>query len=116
MPLIKSAIKKLRKDKKRAAHNLALKRRYKELIKKALREPTEKNKKAAVSAIDKAAKRNVIHKNKAARLKSRVMKTRKGKVEKGKEGKKEKKKRDTRKKKTAKSKKKSAKSADEKGK
>lgn len=84
MPIIKSAIKKLRKDKKRTVRNKALKRRYKDLVKKALGEPTEENIKKAVSVIDRAAKRNIIHKNKASRLKSRVMKPRKKKVEKGK--------------------------------
>lgn len=103
MPIIKSAIKKLRKDKKRTVRNKALKRRYKDLVKKALGEPTEENIKKAVSVIDRAAKRNIIHKNKASRLKSRVMKPKKKKVEKGK-GKKAKKKRETRKEKIVKEK------------
>lgn len=83
MPLIKSAIKKLRQDKKRTLRNRGLKKRYKELTKKALSETADKSVRAAVSAIDKAAKRHVIHKNKAARLKSRVMKAKKVKPKPG---------------------------------
>ena len=74
MPVTKSAKKKLRKDRKRTIRNKILKERYKRLLKKALKDPKEENIRRAVSAIDKAAKRHVIHKNKAARLKSRVMK------------------------------------------
>lgn len=83
MPLIKSAIKKLKQDKKRTLRNRGLKKRYKELTKQALGEPTDKAVRAAVAAIDKAAKRRVIHKNKAARLKSRVMRAKKVKPKSG---------------------------------
>lgn len=78
MPNIRSAKKKMRKDVKRTKQNDF----YREAIKKAVQlvaklkgkeEASEKAKKT-VSLIDKAAKRKTIHKNKAARLKSQVMK------------------------------------------
>jgi small subunit ribosomal protein S20 len=77
MPNIRSAKKKMRKDVKRTKQNSF----YNDAIKKAIQlvtklkgkeEAGEKAKKT-VSIIDKAAKRKVIHKNKAARLKSKVM-------------------------------------------
>ncbi len=82
MPNTKSAEKKLRQDKKRTLIN----NRYREAIKrtkKQLRKAIEKGMDKAkikellekfYSVVDKAAKRNVVHKNKAARLKSKATK------------------------------------------
>jgi len=77
MPNIKSAKKKMRKDVKRTKHNVF----YREAIKKAVKfiskikgEKTNEQISKTVSLIDKASKKKIIHKNKAARLKSRVMK------------------------------------------
>ncbi len=75
MPLIRSAIKKLRKDRKRTLVNKAKKEGLKDLIKKARKQKTPASLKAVFSALDKAAKTNLIHKNKASRLKSRLSKT-----------------------------------------
>lgn len=72
MPLIKSAIKKLRKDQAREARNKKRELDFKALIKKAREKPTPVNLKTVFSALDKAAKVHLIHKNKAARLKSRL--------------------------------------------
>lgn len=72
MPIIKSAIKKLRKDIKRYKVNRAKKDLAKNLIKKAEKSKTAENIKWAISAIDKAAKAHLIHKNKASRLKSKL--------------------------------------------
>jgi len=74
MPIIKSAIKKLRKDRKRTIRNKARKENLKALIKKVRIEKTPENLQAVFSALDKAAKTNLIHKNKASRLKSRLSK------------------------------------------
>ncbi|MBI2036468.1 30S ribosomal protein S20 [Candidatus Microgenomates bacterium] len=74
MPIIKSAIKKLRQDRKRTKINRAKKENLKELIKKAKKSKTAEAVKKAQSAIDKAAKTHLIHKNKAARLKSALSK------------------------------------------
>jgi len=72
MPIIASAKKKLRQDKKRTDQNRELKLNLKSLLKKATKAKTEKAVRAFFTAADKAAKKNIIHKNKAARLKSRV--------------------------------------------
>lgn len=74
MPIIKSAIKKVRKDKSRTARNKKRGLDLKSLIKKARTTKSEKNLQAVYSALDKAAKVKLIHPNKAARLKSRLSK------------------------------------------
>lgn len=74
MPIIKSAIKKVRKDKTRSARNQKRAQALKDLIKKARASKTAKNLEAVFSALDKAAKVKLIHPNKAARLKSRLSK------------------------------------------
>ena len=74
MPNIKSAKKKMRQDVKRTARNTVVKKTLKETVKnvkKADKVGTEDVQKA-YSVIDKAAKKGIIHKNKAARLKSKV--------------------------------------------
>lgn len=72
MPLIKSAIKKVRKDKVRTLRNKKRETAMKALLKKARKEKSEKSLSAIFSALDKAVKVNLIHKNKSARLKSRL--------------------------------------------
>ena len=75
VPNIKSAIKKVRKDKRRAAVNLRLKKRYKQAVKEHRREPDAEKLKEAQKELDKAAKKGIIKKGKASRLKSRLAKT-----------------------------------------
>ena len=79
MPVIKSAKKKLRKDRKKEIVNKNLKNLFKKNIKLAERNPSEVNVKKAVKIIDKIAKKNIIHKNKAARIKSKLAKLLAGK-------------------------------------
>lgn len=74
MPVIKSAAKKLRQNLKHQAHNRGIKSRVKELVDAFKKAPSLENYSKAVSALDKAAKTNIIHPNKAARLKSRLSK------------------------------------------
>lgn len=74
MPLIKSAIKKMRKDRLRTARNRKREDTLKSLIKKVRRDKSPENLTAVFSALDKAAKVKLIHPNKAARLKSRLSK------------------------------------------
>jgi len=74
MPIIKSAKKKLRQDKKRQLDNKKIKNTYKSVLKAAKEKPTPKAIEQAFSAIDKAAKKGIIHENKAARLKASVSK------------------------------------------
>ena len=74
MPILKSAKKKLRKDKKRALRNKLLIKAYKDILKKIKKGKGNLTKliQEFYSKVDKAAKRKVIHKNKANRLKSNV--------------------------------------------
>ncbi len=72
MPVIKSAKKKLRQDKKRTLKNVKAEIALKDAIKAVTKSPTVKTLSAAVSLLDKATKRHIIHANKAARTKSRL--------------------------------------------
>lgn len=74
MPIIKSAFKKMRQDRAKTKVNQAKKEISKKAIKTFLKEKNSENFKKVVSLIDKLAKTNIIHKNKAARLKSRLAK------------------------------------------
>ncbi len=74
MPVIKQAIKKVRQDKRKTAINALVKSKYKKAVLAFRKKPTVDALKAAYKALDKAAKTNVIHRNKAARLKSRLSK------------------------------------------
>lgn len=72
MPILKSAVKKLRRDRKVAAANKKIKEKFRAAVKAARKNPSPKLLAKAASALDRAAKTGVIHKNKAARLKSRL--------------------------------------------
>jgi small subunit ribosomal protein S20 len=74
MPVIKSAKKKLRQDKKRQARNNFLRQGFKDAVKEATKSKTAEKVKKAVSSVDKAVKKGLMHKNKAARIKSRLSK------------------------------------------
>jgi len=74
MPVIKSAKKKLRQDIKRELQNKSLKNLFKKMVKMAQKNPSEENIKKAVSVVDKMAQKNIIHKNKASRIKSTLSK------------------------------------------
>ena len=78
MPIIRSAIKKVRKDKIRTARNKKREVALKASVKKAKISKTAKDLTLAFSALDKAAKVHLIHPNKSARLKSRLSKLSKG--------------------------------------
>jgi small subunit ribosomal protein S20 len=68
MPITKSAKKSLKVSETKREQN----KKTRIALSKALKSTKDVNK--SISAIDKAAKSGVIHKNKAARLKSRMMK------------------------------------------
>ncbi len=78
MPNIKSMKKDLKRNAKKHDRNTATKTALKTYIKRArLATGTEESAEAvrmAVKKLDKAAERGIIHKNQAARRKSRVMK------------------------------------------
>lgn len=81
MPITSSAKKALRQNKTRRARNVVRKEAYKKLVvtyrKKVAAKAIDEAQKLLPSvfkALDKAAKNNVITKNKASRLKSRLSK------------------------------------------
>lgn len=74
MPQIDSAKKALRQSLKRRKKNQSFKKILKEAEKKYLTKPTEKGLRLVFSLLDKATKKHIIHKNKAARLKSNFSK------------------------------------------
>jgi len=71
MPITKSAIKALKQSEVRRARNTNKKRNLKNAVKDT---KTAEDLSKAQSTIDKIAKTGYIHKNKAARLKSRLAK------------------------------------------
>lgn len=76
MPNLKSAIKRTRQIEKRRLHNKYYAKTTRTAIKKLKLLTTKaealKQLQEVVSMIDKLFKRNIIHKNKAARLKSQL--------------------------------------------
>lgn len=74
MPITKRAIKKLRHDRKRAVQSDKVRESLRKLVKAVRVSPGKKPLTAAFRALDKAANKHLIHKNKAARLKSRLAK------------------------------------------
>lgn len=81
MPIIKSAAKRMRQNAKRNQINARYKRAMREATKQFIanvatksQQPAQDSLTAAQKAIDKAAKRGIIHKNTAARRKSRLAK------------------------------------------
>ncbi len=80
MPVTKQAIKKVRQDRRKTVVNLRVKKAYKTTVHKFRKNPTAASLVGAFKALDRAAKVNMIHKNKASRLKSRLSKRLNGKI------------------------------------
>jgi small subunit ribosomal protein S20 len=81
MPQLKSSAKRLRQSIKRAKSNKAVKdnidylfRQFKKAIRNADKTAAQEYSRKLIKSIDKAAKRNIYKKNKAARKKSQLMK------------------------------------------
>jgi small subunit ribosomal protein S20 len=81
MPIKKAAKKAMRQTRKKTIVNKAKKTQIKKMVKDARKKIEAKKEKdvlkviAKISAeVDRAAKRGLLHKNKAARIKSRLMK------------------------------------------
>jgi len=74
MPVTKSAKGALKKDQRRQAENLKTKNAYKKAIGYFKKNISSQALSEAYTKIDRAAKKNVIHKNKASRLKSQLAK------------------------------------------
>lgn len=74
MPNTKSAIRTERKQNRRQVVNLRVRRSYKGAVLELKQNPSPENLRSAYKQLDKAAKKRVIAKNKASRLKSRLSK------------------------------------------
>ena len=74
MPLIASAKKRVRTARKATVRNSKTKRSLKSSLKAFIKSPSGKSHSAFQSHLDKATKKGVIHKNKAARLKAHAAK------------------------------------------
>lgn len=79
MPITKSAIKQMKQAEKSREHNREVKAKFRNKVKAVHKDLASGGKNVATlasdafSALDKAAKKNVIHKRTAARRKSRLM-------------------------------------------
>jgi small subunit ribosomal protein S20 len=71
MPIIKSAKKRVKVSNKAAIRNSKTKRSLKDALKLFTKTPSDKSHNGLNSQLDRAVKKGVIHKNKAARLKKR---------------------------------------------
>ncbi|NCU30669.1 histone H1 protein [Candidatus Saccharibacteria bacterium] len=74
MPIIKSAIKRMRQTAKRRDRNVETKKSMKTAVKAFLEKPSAKGLSSAQSKIDTAVKKNLIEKRTAARRKSSLVK------------------------------------------
>lgn len=74
MPIIKSAKKALRQSEKKKGLNDQLRRNIREAVRVLRKNPTLKALQSVYSTLDRAVKQHIIHKNRAARLKSNYSK------------------------------------------
>ena len=74
MPIIKSAIKRMRQTLKRRARNVSSKRDMRVALKSFAGDKTAQTLAKAQSEIDKAVKKNIMNKNTAARKKAQLAK------------------------------------------
>lgn len=74
MPILKNAKKALRVSRRKTVFNRRVKSLAATFVEKMKEEPSAVNLQAAFSAIDKAARKHILHPNKAARHKSQLSK------------------------------------------
>lgn len=74
MPILKNAKKALRASQRKAEYNRRAKSRVKTALDSFTAQPGTDTLATAFSAIDKAVRRNLFHRNKAARYKARLSK------------------------------------------
>ena len=78
MPRIRSAKKRMRQSRARLEVNRAQRSAIKTALRKARGETNKENVAAALQALDRGARKGLIHRNAAARKKSRLMKKLRG--------------------------------------
>ena len=74
MPLLPNAKKALRVSKRKTVVNSRVRSIVKTMVDKVKKSPTAENLRSAYSSVDTAVKQNLIHKNKAARVKAQLSK------------------------------------------
>lgn len=74
MPILKNAKKALRVSKRKAERNVVVRSKMKTMLDKAKKALSPESLGEAFSAVDRAARKHMIHPNKAARLKSQLSK------------------------------------------
>jgi len=74
MPIIANAKKALRQSKTRADRNSVIKARVRNAVKKTTPSATAESLTSLYSIVDKAVKKNILHKNTAARIKASASK------------------------------------------
>ncbi|HNQ16534.1 MAG TPA: 30S ribosomal protein S20 [Candidatus Woesebacteria bacterium] len=74
MPILKNAQKALRVSQRKAAYNAVVRSRMRSVLKQLKTTPTKELLDLSYSRIDRALKRNLLHINKAARLKAQASK------------------------------------------
>lgn len=72
MPIIKSAKKRVRTANKAAVRNSKTKRTLRAALKDFVKSPSATSHSVAQSNVDKAVKKGLVHKNKAARMKKKL--------------------------------------------
>lgn len=72
MPLLANAKKALRSSNRKAEVNSRVRSKMKTMVAKFRKEPQAPSLSSAYSAIDKAVKKHLVSKNKAARMKSQL--------------------------------------------
>ncbi|MGD9129332.1 MAG: 30S ribosomal protein S20 [Candidatus Woesebacteria bacterium] len=72
MPILTNAKKALRVSQRKAVYNQKVKSEAKTMLDKMKAKPSTELLAKVYSSIDKAVKKNIFHKNKAARLKSQM--------------------------------------------
>lgn len=72
MPILKNAKKALRVSKRKTEMNQPIRSRVRTMMDSVKKNPTKDTVSAAYSAIDRAVKRHIFHKKKAARLKGQM--------------------------------------------
>lgn len=73
MPITSSARKKQRVDRRKTVINKPILKKMKSAVKEAKSSPSKETIKKAYSAVDRAVKKNMIKKNRASRIKSRLV-------------------------------------------
>ncbi|OGM88715.1 hypothetical protein A2614_00635 [Candidatus Woesebacteria bacterium RIFOXYD1_FULL_40_21] len=74
MPVTKTAKRALRSSKKKLSVNSAVRKNLEVALRLAKKGKSQEKIQKAISLVDRAAKKHVIHKNKAARIKSGLSK------------------------------------------